>query len=85
MTPEEQIAAYNKDRNEALLSLDEQKIRAFMEKWNVQTTEHPETFWCGVHKAITAINALPLEQRLKSKLWLDQRGWKSLDDGDLGK
>jgi hypothetical protein len=81
---DEQIAEFMKERNEALLSLDEWKIRGYLKKWNGDVgPAHPEAFWRGVHKAITAIPGLPLERRLASKAWLDSHGSSSHDDGDL--
>lgn len=71
-------------RNEALLSLDEVKIRAFFQKYN--NTHLPTnilTFWGSVHKAITGVTSFPIEFRRASKAWLDKRGLKSHDDGDL--
>lgn len=78
------LAAFKRERNEALLSLDEQKLRAFHRKWN--ETELPDNmtvFWDAIHKAITGCLDLPIEFRRKSKVWLDEHGFKSFDDGDL--
>ena len=41
------------DRDEALLSLDETKLRAYMQKYGAQAPADSNVFWCGVHKAIT--------------------------------
>lgn len=79
-TLEEFVAA----RNEALLSLDEAKIRAFFQKYN--NTHLPTnmlTFWGSVHKDITDVPSFPIELRRASKSWLEERGLKSHDDGDL--
>ena len=78
------LADFKRERNEALLSLDEQKLRAFHRKWN--ESELPDdriVFWGAIHKAITGCLDLPIEFRRKSKTWLDERGFKSFDDGDL--
>lgn len=86
MTPEAakaQIEEFNRERNEALLSLDEAKIRAMVLKWNETEMPNGEAFWGAVHKAITGVRTLPIEFRRKSKVWLDERGYKSFDDGDL--
>lgn len=81
---ENEIKQFNRERNEAMLSMDEQKIRAMVRKWNdTEMPSHMETFWGAVHKAITGCLQLPIERRRESKAWLDARGWKSLDDGDL--
>jgi hypothetical protein len=74
---------YVEDRNAALLTLDEPTIRAFAKRYDVKMADDPEVFWGSVHKSITAITTLPLEFRLHSKRWLDERGWASYDDGEL--
>lgn len=79
----QEIAAFASERNQALLSMDEDKIRAMVKKWNGTEMPQGEVFWGAVHKAITGAGSLPIEFRRKSKAWLDERGLKSLDDGDL--
>lgn len=72
------------ERNAALLSLDEGRIRAMVKKFN--GTDLPTNhlvFWGSVHKAITGATDLPIEFRRKSKAWLTARGYGSHDDGDL--
>lgn len=73
------------ERREALMSLDEKKIRAYFLKWN--GTEMPmasgENFWNAIHKAITGAKDIPIEFRRKSKAWLSERGYGSLDEGEL--
>lgn len=79
-TKEEFIA----ERNEALLSLDEEKIRAMVLKWNGEKMpDNKQVFWAAVHKAITAASGLPIEFRRKSKEYLISIGSMSEDDGDL--
>jgi hypothetical protein len=36
-----------------------------------------------MHKCITAVRSLPMELRLNSKRWLEERGLEALDDGDV--
>lgn len=75
---------FKRDRIEALASMDEQKIRAFHRKYNhAELTVDPMVFWASVHKAITGCLDIPIEQRRISKKWLDEHGFRSLDDGDL--
>jgi hypothetical protein len=86
MTPEQraQNTQFNKERNEALLSMDEEKIRAMVRKWNgIEMPDDPYVFLAAVHKAITGQMDLPIELRRKSYAWLTERGLRSLDDGDL--
>ena len=71
------------ERDIALLSLDEARIRAHMAKWNIKTPGNPNVFWAGIHKARTACTNLPREARLLSKMWLMARGYRSFDFGDL--
>jgi hypothetical protein len=98
MNPEEEIRAnpdkelneteilemFTRSRNEALLSLNEKKIRQFYMFWNSEDLpQDPEIFWRGVHKCITGCADLPKEFRQRSKFWLNTRGSESMDDGDL--
>lgn len=77
-----QLADFNRERNEALTSMDEHRIRAMVRKWNgTEMPSNKKVFWGAVHKAITGALNLPIEVRRTSKAWLDER--KSLDDGDL--
>lgn len=78
------MATFVKERNEALLSLDEGRIRDYLDKYNGHRgSPIIEVFWGGVHKAITGCNGLPIEFRQKSKTWLIEHGYMSLDDGEL--
>jgi hypothetical protein len=77
------LQRFLQDRDSALLSLDEGKLRAYMRKYGETPPSNPVVFWVGVHKAITACMSLPIEFRRKSAMWLAVRGYKSLDDGDL--
>lgn len=66
-----------KERNEAILSLDEKKIKRYCKKYRVPIPENETVFWAGVHKCIIHIDAAPLEQKLKSAAWLNQHGFKT--------
>lgn len=78
------MGEFNKDREEMLLSLDVDKMRAFCTKYGVPLPSNDPTVLLGsIHKARTALKTLPREERIKSKAWLEERGWHSLDDGDL--
>jgi hypothetical protein len=83
---EKAVEAHVKARNEALLSGDLDRVMEFQKKHN------PEFDWgsmprisaeAGMHKAITAVTDLPRPHRMKSKQWLREHGFHSLDDGDL--
>lgn len=78
------IQQFNKERNEAFLSLDEQKIRDFQRKWNhAEMPKDMDVFWGAIHKAITGVKTLPLDFRKASKKYLSDRNLYSLDDGEL--
>lgn len=69
-----------KERNEALLSLEKEKIIKYMDKYNIKYPEDEETFWAGVHKSICNLflvprNEISLEQFNKSYNWLEKNGY----------
>lgn len=70
-----------KERNEALLSLDREKILAYGKKYNVKFPEDEKIFWVGVHKAICSLYLIPVNkitksQYEKSKEWLKENGFE---------
>ena len=70
-----------KERNEALLSLDKEKIIKYMKKYNIKYPKDEETFWAGVHKSICNLflvpeNEISLEQFEKSYEWLEKNGYR---------
>ena len=71
------------DRKHALLSMDKSVINKYCDKYKIKMPEDEETFWCAIHKARTADLNLPLEERKKSKQWLSERNFQSMDDGEL--
>lgn len=73
-----EIEKYVKERNEALFSLDKEKIKAFSEKWNIPFPQNETVFWAGIHKAIVHTTAATQEQRDNSIKWLIDHGF-SLD------
>jgi hypothetical protein len=64
-----------KARNEALASLDEQRIRDYFASVGKTAPSHPETFWLTIHKIIVNIPELPHEIRARSDAWLAERGY----------
>jgi hypothetical protein len=81
---EQEIAEFNRERDEALLSMDEAVIRAMVLKHNGEhMPDDQETFWASIHKSRTAVKSLPIEARRMSKAWLDERGLSSFDEGEL--
>lgn len=69
-----------KERNDAMLSLDERKIRNYCRKYGVPMPANDTVFWAGVHKARIEISAATEEQREESRKWLIEHGFKP----DLG-
>jgi hypothetical protein len=76
------IEEFVRERDEALLSMDKEKILAYMKKYGVRLPPD-ELFWLIVHKARTGATSLPMAERAKSKEWLIAHGSHSLDDGDV--
>ena len=84
--PDQEMSQFLADRREALMSLDRDKILAYMKKYGVEFNSKSLTvFWIAIHKAITGATDLPLDFREKSKAWLTERGYESFDDGELGR
>lgn len=70
-----------KERNEALLSLDENKIIAYMNKYNIKIPKDEKIFWASVHKSICSlyfveVNQITLEQYTRSADWLKENGFE---------
>ena len=53
------IKKFLKERNEALLSLDKNKITKTLIKYGVEIPEDEQIFWAGVHKARMEIISFP--------------------------
>lgn len=66
-----------KERNEALFSLDRQKIENYIRKYKGGKTEDvPEIiFWAGVYKAICHIKGAPKELVATAHSWLYSHGF----------
>ena len=78
------LEAFKREREAVLLSMDEQQIRAYFQKYNGNAgPADSETFWRGIHKARTALQSLPMEARQESKRWLLARGSEPMDDGEV--
>lgn len=67
-----------KERDEALLSLDREKIMSYARKYGVRFNPSNElVFWASVHKAILGIRNAPQKQKAKSAKWLVEHGFKA--------
>lgn len=81
---ERMIETIVRERDAALLSLDEQQIRAYFWKYNDKAMPADRAlFWTIVHKARTASKKLPMEARQESKRWLLARDSEPLDEGEV--
>ena len=67
---------YIKERDEAMLSLDKNKILRFCRRWHICVPENETVFWSGVHKVIVNINSSTEEQKRKSLEWLKEHGFR---------
>jgi hypothetical protein len=87
MTPElkAEIRAFVKERDEMLMAGDIDRLIAFHEKHNpgIRAFSSREVAEISMHKARTGAKTLPMEYRAASKAWLAERGYTSLDDGDI--
>ena len=71
-----------KERNEALLSLDENKIDEYMKKYcpSAKKPKDKKIYWASVHKAICNLflvseNNITIEQYERSYEWLSKNGF----------
>lgn len=86
MVKEEYIKEeYIKDRNEAIISMDKEKILSFCEKYEIPTPDNEEVLWAGVHKVVCEVYLVylleegdqPFEFKhfIKSYTWLIEHGY----------
>lgn len=69
-----------RDRDEALLSLDREKLEAYFRKYDILIPADELLFWSAIHKARTALYSLPPAERKKSRDWLAARGFTHMGD-----
>ena len=62
------------ERDAALLSLDEERVKKYCRAWGVPIPDSNEVFWLSVHKAICNITSASTEQRRRSAQWLAEHG-----------
>jgi hypothetical protein len=65
-----------RDRDEALLSLDKDKILACMIKYGAHIPRNKRVFWADVHKARLALSCVDAEGKILSRNWLVEKGWE---------
>lgn len=71
MTKKE-IRQFVKERDAALLSLDESIIRAYLKKRGVPIPESDIIFWAGVYKCVCNINSAPEDKKEIARQWLKE-------------
>ena len=76
MTDQETVAALIRERDAALESLDETRIRAWARRALMQLPDNPASFWAGVHMARAQLRSLPPHERARSTAWLRAQGWE---------
>lgn len=74
---------YVEELRKALLTEDNEILKEHMRKWGIAIPIDEKVFELMRHKTITARTDLPIELRKRSKAWLNERDYRSLDDGDL--
>jgi hypothetical protein len=83
---DEKIKAFVKERDDVLMSGDVDRCIAFHKKHNpARPFPSRDVAEVSMHKARTATRSLPMSYRLASRKWLSERGYTSLDDGELTK
>ena|SRR5579872_2337002 len=72
------------ERNAALFSLEEARIRAYAAKYGTALPADPDAFWSGVHLARLRMHALPAAEWVISRAWLAAHGWEEDAYAPLG-
>ena len=84
MPKETLLDRFRADRNVALLSMDETRIREYMAKWRVDMPYDGTMFWDGVHMARVICLDMPDEASEESKTWLRAHGWTDAPEHPFG-
>lgn len=63
-----------KERNDALLSLDMNRIKVYCIKFGLFIPDNDKAFLESIHKAVLQIKDASAEQREKSRRWLKENG-----------
>jgi hypothetical protein len=69
------------ERNEALRSIDKEKILAYAEKYRIRWPKDEEIFWAAVHKARLHVTTVPDDEKDKSRQWLKEHGFRTWVEG----
>lgn len=71
------VKQFIKDRDEAFLSMDKDKILEYCHKYGVPVPDNELVFWAGIHKAICALASAPQTKKDYSRKWLLDHGFSS--------
>ena len=70
-------ASFVKERNEALFSLEWQKITEYFRKRGSDVPKNDIVFWAAVYKCICNIKDAPAELKEHAEMWLRCHGMSS--------
>jgi len=77
------LAKFIQQRNEALLSLDREKIVAYAKAYGVPMPEDETLLWASVHRArLTLTAGIPELEKEKSRVWLREHGYRPVGVGE---
>lgn len=79
----ERAKAFVIERDLVLMRGDLDEVEAFLKRHSGRVPSSREALEITLHKARAAATTLPMELRSLSKRWLTERGYTSLDDGDV--
>lgn len=71
------MTKFEKERNEALFSLDRKKIEAYLRKRGKAIPENDKVFWASVYKCICNIAEASAELKEHADMWLRCHGMSS--------
>ena len=68
------LSEFVKERNEALFSLDRDRIVEHSKKYGLEPPKDELVFWAGVYKCICQITSAPEALLNQAKCWLHDHG-----------
>lgn len=71
------MTEFLQDRRAALLSLDMDKVREFMQKYGETPPADDDLLLVATHKARESMTDIPSDERKASRDWLAERGYKT--------
>jgi len=73
---DDSMSDFIRERNEALLSLDRNKIEAYLKKYKESIPKNENVFWAAIHKARLAVTDFSEDVKEVSREWLTEHGFK---------